>query len=32
LHGEDDKVVKEMNYRKARLDDDVLEILGEDGL
>jgi hypothetical protein len=32
LHDEGEKVIKEVNYRKARLDDDVLEIWGEDGL
>jgi len=32
LHGEDKKAIKEVNYRKARVDDDVLELMGEDGL
>jgi len=32
LHNKDEKVFKEVNYRKPRLDDDVLEILEEDVL
>jgi hypothetical protein len=32
LHSEDEKAIKEMTYRKARVSDDVLELLGEDGL
>jgi hypothetical protein len=33
LRSEDEKAIKEMMmYRKARVDDDALEILGDDGL
>jgi hypothetical protein len=32
LHREDDKAIKEMKYRKARVDDYVFNLLGEDGL